>query len=132
MVSLVVGGYESVTLASTWALYLLAKFPNVLDKLREENMAASKNKKGDFITSEDISKMKYTNKVVEETIRMANVALISFRLVTREVEYKGTKLQLVFTYEESFEWELINPEAEIIYLPHQKPVDGVEIKFSKI
>lgn len=26
-------------------------------------MAIKKNKKGDFITSEDVSKMKYTNKV---------------------------------------------------------------------
>jgi hypothetical protein len=32
-------------------------------ELQEENMAISKNKKGDFLTSEDVSKMKYTNKV---------------------------------------------------------------------
>ncbi|GMY15695.1 ent-kaurenoic acid oxidase-like [Fagus crenata] len=55
--------YESTSLVSLWAIYYLAKFPNVLEKLREENMAVTKNKKGDFITSEDVSKMKYTNKV---------------------------------------------------------------------
>ncbi|KAK7827619.1 ent-kaurenoic acid oxidase 2 [Quercus suber] len=37
----------------------------VLDNIvsLEENIAVSKNKIGDFITSEDVSKMKYTNKV---------------------------------------------------------------------
>lgn len=34
IVSLVIGGYQSVTLTSTWALYLLSKSPQVLQKLR--------------------------------------------------------------------------------------------------
>lgn len=34
IVSLVVAGYETTALASTWALYFLAKYPNVLEKLR--------------------------------------------------------------------------------------------------
>lgn len=71
IVSLVVAGYESTSLASTWAIYYLAKYPNVLKKLREENMVIIRNKKGDFITSDDVSNLTYTNKVVEETIRMA-------------------------------------------------------------
>ncbi|KAK9278687.1 hypothetical protein L1049_028261 [Liquidambar formosana] len=63
IINLMVAGYESTALSSMWAIYYLAKFPNVLKKLREENMAISQNKKGDFITSEDVSKMKYTSKV---------------------------------------------------------------------
>lgn len=34
IVSLLVGGYESTTLASMWAVYYLAKYPKVLEKLR--------------------------------------------------------------------------------------------------
>jgi cytochrome P450 len=34
IVSLVAAGYESTSIASTWAVYYLSKFPNVLDKLR--------------------------------------------------------------------------------------------------
>ncbi|KAK2993326.1 hypothetical protein RJ640_005362 [Escallonia rubra] len=34
VISLVAGGYESVTISVTWALYYLAKYPKVLDKLR--------------------------------------------------------------------------------------------------
>ena len=32
-------------------------------ELQEENMGIRKKKQGDFITSEDVSKLKYTNKV---------------------------------------------------------------------
>lgn len=34
IVSLVVAGYETTSLTSMWAVYFLAKFPNVLEKLR--------------------------------------------------------------------------------------------------
>ncbi|XP_044486871.1 ent-kaurenoic acid oxidase 1-like isoform X2 [Mangifera indica] len=193
IISLVVAGYESTSLASMWALYYLSKYPNVLQKLREENMAIRKNKKRDFITSEDVSKLKYTNKAVEETIRMANLAALVFRLATKEVEFEGYKIpknwkvilwvRYLHTDPENFDdpmcfnpdrwneparsgtyqvfgggpricagnmlarlqialllhhlsvgykWELLNPDAEIMYLSHPKPVDGVEINFSEI
>jgi ent-kaurenoic acid hydroxylase len=193
IVGLVTGGYESTTLASMWAIYYLSKFPHVLDKLREENRALSKNKAGDFITSEDVSKLGYTKKVVEEVVRLANVSVFVSRLVTNEVEYKGYVIpknwkvivwqRYLHTNPENFEdpfcfnpdrwnqparpgtflpfgaglrlcpgqmvaqlqlalflhhlcvgykWELVNPNAEMIYLPHQKPVDGVEVTFSEL
>ncbi|GKV14134.1 hypothetical protein SLEP1_g25047 [Rubroshorea leprosula] len=190
IVSLVVAGYESTSLATMWAVYFLAKSPTVLQKLRDENRAMRKNKQDYFITSEDVSKLKYTNQVVEETIRMANIAAFGFRLTTQEVEYKGYvipkdwKVVLWFRYFQTnpenfddpmcfnpdrwngparpgayqvfgggrricagnmlariqlalflhhlsvgYRWELLNPDAEMIYLSHPKPVDGVEVKF---
>ncbi|GFZ03645.1 hypothetical protein Acr_16g0002690 [Actinidia rufa] len=89
MIGLVVAGYEPSALASMWAIYYLAKFPMVLQKLREENMAIGGNKIGELITSNDVSKMKYTNKVVEETLRMANISAFIFRSGDEEVEYQG-------------------------------------------
>ncbi|KAF3437799.1 hypothetical protein FNV43_RR20555 [Rhamnella rubrinervis] len=193
IITLVIGGYESTTLAKMWAMYCLAKYPKVLEKLREENMSVSKNKEGDILTYDDISKLKYTSKVVEETIRMANVASLSFRMATKDVEYKGYKipknwnvilwLRYLHTNPENFEdpmcfnpdrwneppkpgtylvfgggsrlcagnmlariqlslflhylstgykWKLVNPDAQMIYLSHHKPADGVEVEFSKI
>ncbi|XP_004301171.1 PREDICTED: ent-kaurenoic acid oxidase 2-like [Fragaria vesca subsp. vesca] len=193
IVSLVVAGYASTSLASMWAIYYLAKFPNVLQKLREENMAIRKTKEGDFITSEDVSKMKYTNKVVEETIRMANIAAFIFRTATKDAEYKGyiipkgwqvivwvrylhtnseyfddpmcfnpnrwndparpgtyqvfgggsricagnmlVRIQLaVFLHHLStaYEWKLLNPNAEMVYLPHPTPIDRVDVSFKRI
>ncbi|KAK1401233.1 Ent-kaurenoic acid oxidase 1-like [Heracleum sosnowskyi] len=81
IVSLVVAGYESTSLAIMWALYNLAKYPNVLRKLREENMSLRKHKNGELLTSDDVAKLIYTNKVVEETIRMANIAAFISQLV---------------------------------------------------
>ncbi|XP_058762852.1 ent-kaurenoic acid oxidase 2-like [Vicia villosa] len=193
IVSLVLGGYISTSLVSMWAIYLLAKYPNVLKLLREENMAFTKGNSGDFITAKDVSNLKYTNKVVEEVIRMSNISAFIFRKVVNEVDYKGYKipkgwkvismLRYIHTDPENFrdpmyfnpdrwnetakpgtyqvfgagqrlcpgnmlarvqlalllhhlsigyKWELINPNANIIYLSHPAPIDGVEVKFSQL
>ncbi|XP_038703549.1 ent-kaurenoic acid oxidase 2-like [Tripterygium wilfordii] len=92
IVSLIVAGYESTSLATMWAVYCLAKYPNVLQKLREENMAMKKNNPEDLITREDVSKLEYTNKVVKESIRMANVTSFVFRSVAKEVEFEGYRI----------------------------------------
>ncbi|KAK2965943.1 hypothetical protein RJ640_005359 [Escallonia rubra] len=128
IVSLVVAGYESTSVAIMWALYYLAKYPPVLETLREENMALSKNKNGEFITSDDVAKLIYTNKVVEETIRLANIAAIIFRKATKDVENKGYKIPKGW----KLRWELLNPNANLSYLPNPKPMDGVEISFNKL
>ncbi|KAK3024014.1 hypothetical protein RJ639_045034 [Escallonia herrerae] len=204
IVSLVVAGYESTSLSIMWALYYLAKYPKILQKLRDENMPLSKMKNGELITSDELAKLKYTNKacfplyallfhVVEETIRLANIAATVFRTATRDVEYKGytipkgwkvilwvryphtdpenladplcfnpdrwdvpakpgsyqvfgggaricagnmlARLQVgIFLHylATGYEWELVNPNAEMSYLSHPKPVDGVEIAISKL
>ncbi|XP_057514689.1 ent-kaurenoic acid oxidase 1-like [Actinidia eriantha] len=193
IVSIVVAGYKSTSIAIMWALYYLAKYSDVLQKLREENRPISKRKNGELITSDDIANMKYTNKVVEETIRLANIAAIVFRTATKDVEYKGYKIpkgwkvmlwvRYLHTNPENFsdpmcfnpdrwneplkpgvyqvfgggsrtcagnmlarlqlavflhhlavgyKWELVNPNAQMTYLPHPKPVDGVEIVISKL
>ncbi|XP_030521857.1 ent-kaurenoic acid oxidase-like [Rhodamnia argentea] len=193
IVGFVFAGYESTSLASVWAIYYLAKSPNVLKKLREENMSISQNKKGEFITSEDISNMKYTKKVVEETLRMANISHFLFRLVKKDIDYKGYRipkgwkvllwLRYLHTNPENFDdpmcfnpdrwnesgkpeayqvfgggsricpgnmlvriqlsillhhlsigykWELLNSDADFVYLPHPIPADQVEVSFSKL
>lgn len=140
---------------------------------------------GDFITVEDIAQMKYMAKVVEETIRMANISLAVFRVAIRDVEYEDLQYQrdimssscgcdmhrharnfenlvsliperwdksakpgmlqvfgggsricpgnmlarleitiLLYHLVLGYEWEVINPDAKIKYLPHPMPVDG--------
>ncbi|XP_058762849.1 ent-kaurenoic acid oxidase 2-like [Vicia villosa] len=184
IISLVIGGYATTSLVSMWAIYLLAKYPIVLKKLREENTNYTKESPGDYITAKD---------VVEEVIRMANVASFVFRKAVKEVDYKGYKIPkgwkvILFlryfhtnpknfkdpmhfdpdrwnepakpgTYQVfgagqrlcpgnmlarlqfalflhhlsiGYKWELINPNADIIYLSHPAPVDGVEVNFGKL
>ncbi|XP_077225238.1 beta-amyrin 11-oxidase-like [Tasmannia lanceolata] len=92
IVPLIVGSYEPTSVATTWCLYYLAKSPSVLRRLREEHMKICEQKKGAFITVEDIRKMKYTHKVIDETVRMANVAPMIFRQVNKDVDYQGYRI----------------------------------------
>ncbi|KAJ9567281.1 hypothetical protein OSB04_003247 [Centaurea solstitialis] len=89
IVGILVAGYESTTLAATWAVYYLAKYPKVLKKLRDENVFLRKSKNEELVTSDEMLKMKYTMKVVDETIRLANISAIVFRTTTKDVQYKG-------------------------------------------
>ncbi|XP_062202216.1 ent-kaurenoic acid oxidase 1-like [Phragmites australis] len=193
IVSLVLAGYESTSSALMWAAYHLARSPHALAKLREENAAISKQKHGEFITPDDIPKMKYTAKVVEETLRVANIAAMVHRVALRDVEYAGytipqgwrvivwlrslhtdpnyyddplsfnpdrwersakpgtyqvfggghricagnmlARLQLSIMLHHlsvGYKWELINPDAEIIYVPHSKPSDGAVMAISEL
>ncbi|KAF8390282.1 hypothetical protein HHK36_024807 [Tetracentron sinense] len=127
----VVAGYETSSLVSMWALYYLAKFPNVLRRLREENMAISKNKKGDFIYHEDISQMKYTNKEPAKP-GTYNVFGGGPRICPGNMLARMQLAIFLHYLAIGYKWELINPDAKITYLSHPKPEDGVEIAFSKI
>lgn len=52
-------------------------------------MSLKKVKNEELVTSDEILKMKYTMKVVDETIRLANIAAIVFRTTSQDVNYKG-------------------------------------------
>ncbi|CAI9787264.1 unnamed protein product [Fraxinus pennsylvanica] len=86
--SLLVAGYESTSLAIMWAFHYIAKYPDVL-KLHEEHLPNSKKLNGDFITYDEISSCKYTSKVVEKIIRLANISTCVFRTAKKDVHYKG-------------------------------------------
>ncbi|KAH6756956.1 hypothetical protein C2S53_009190 [Perilla frutescens var. hirtella] len=84
IVSLVIAGYTSTSLVIMWAFYYLPKYP--------QHMPISKKLNGNLITYEEISSCKYTSKVVEEIIRLANVAAFTFRSAKEDVEYRGYKI----------------------------------------
>ncbi|XP_071731622.1 ent-kaurenoic acid oxidase 1-like [Rutidosis leptorrhynchoides] len=89
IIGILLASFETTSLTTTWAIYYLAKYPKVLQKLRDENMTLKNEKQGQLVTSEEILKLKYTTKVVDETIRMANVAGYVFRRATKDVTYEG-------------------------------------------
>ncbi|KAL6007172.1 hypothetical protein ACLOJK_032668 [Asimina triloba] len=94
IVSLILGGYESTSNVMTWALYYLAKYPGVLQKLKEEIGQMSNQKSEDeLLTLEDTKEMKYTSKVADELIRLSNVSPFIFRRVVKDdVILNGYKL----------------------------------------
>ncbi|XXG64221.1 hypothetical protein AAC387_Pa05g2226 [Persea americana] len=54
-------------------------------------MAIRERKEG-FVTMDGISEMKYTRKVVEETIRMANIAPVVFGQANKDVDGQGYRI----------------------------------------
>ncbi|XP_058088361.1 ent-kaurenoic acid oxidase 2-like [Magnolia sinica] len=94
IVSLILGGYESTSNVMTWALYYLAKYPSVLNKLKEEIRGITNQKsKDELLTLEDIKEMKYTSKVADELIRLSNVSPFIFRRVVKDnVVLNGYKI----------------------------------------
>ncbi|OAY66298.1 Ent-kaurenoic acid oxidase 1 [Ananas comosus] len=91
-ITLVLAGYKSTSLAIMWALYHLSKTPDVLHKLREENILLRKEKKGEFLTLDDTYQLKYTSKVVEETLRLGNITMSVPRVANRDIEYQGYRI----------------------------------------
>nr|CAD1841793.1 unnamed protein product [Ananas comosus var. bracteatus] len=94
---LVLAGYKSTSLAIMWALYHLSKTPDVLHKLRlKTNVGrehlAKKEKKGEFLTLDDTYQLKYTSKVVEETLRLGNITMSVPRVANRDIEYQGYRI----------------------------------------
>ncbi|KAH9626179.1 hypothetical protein KSS87_001627 [Heliosperma pusillum] len=81
--------YIGIAYPVTWCIYFLAKNPHVLQKLREENMEMAKKKNGVDVTFEDFLKLKYTNKVVEETIRIVNISGFIFKKATEDIIFEG-------------------------------------------
>ncbi|CAI9281382.1 unnamed protein product [Lactuca saligna] len=86
---ILLAGYESTVIVTMWAIYYLAKWPEVLERLRDENMVLKKCKNEQLVTSDEILKLEYTMKVVDESIRLANVSTFIFRTTTEDIEYKG-------------------------------------------
>ncbi|XP_058099937.1 beta-amyrin 11-oxidase-like [Magnolia sinica] len=85
IICLILGGYESTSNVMTWAVYYLARYPSVLNKLKEEIHGITNRKsKDELLTPEDIKEMKYTSKVTDELICLSNVSPFSFRRVVKD------------------------------------------------
>ncbi|KAK9688965.1 hypothetical protein RND81_09G025200 [Saponaria officinalis] len=81
--------YIGIAYPVTWAIYFLAKNPHVLLQLREENMEMAMEKKGADVIYKDFLRLKYTNKVVDETIRIASLSGFVFKKATEDIKFEG-------------------------------------------
>ncbi|BBM99983.1 protein MpKAOL2 [Marchantia polymorpha subsp. ruderalis] len=89
LISLMLAGYESSAYSMMWVLILLAKHPECLAKLRAEHNHIKERIGESQLSLEDTNSMKYTHKVIDETLRLVNVAPMVFRTVLQDVTYKG-------------------------------------------
>ncbi|KAJ4842829.1 hypothetical protein Tsubulata_017094 [Turnera subulata] len=67
LMTMLIAGHETSAAVLTWTFYLLSKEPIVLSKLQDEVDSVLGDR---FPTIEDMKKLKYTNRVINESMRL--------------------------------------------------------------
>jgi cytochrome P450 len=76
VLNIMVGGYETTTYSLAWLLYLVARHPDVQQRLRDEVDGVL----GDRVpTADDLASLPYTKQVVDETLRVSPAAWQTMR-----------------------------------------------------
>ncbi|KAK0604420.1 hypothetical protein LWI29_015493 [Acer saccharum] len=91
IVEMMIPGEETVPTAMTLAVKFLSDSPVALKQLMEENMEMKKQKieSCDDYTWTDYTSLSFTQNVVSETLRMANIINAVWRKTLKDVEIKG-------------------------------------------
>ncbi|XXG76793.1 hypothetical protein AAC387_Pa08g1078 [Persea americana] len=91
IVEMMVPGDESVPAVMTIAVKYLSDHPLVLKQLLEENMELKGKKSclGEPYTWMDYVSLSFTQNVINETLRMANIINAAWRKALKDVEIKG-------------------------------------------
>ncbi|KAJ1443535.1 Cytochrome P450 [Sesbania bispinosa] len=67
LMTMLIAGHETSAAVLTWTFYLLSKEPSVMSKLQEEVDSVIGDR---FPTIEDLKKLKYTTRVINESLRL--------------------------------------------------------------
>ncbi|MEU9714591.1 cytochrome P450 [Streptomyces sp. NPDC047976] len=89
VVNIMVGGYETTTGAASFMLYLLAKHPDIQERMHAELVEVLDGRVPDF---DDVGKLKYTRMVVDETLRLRGPAWQTMRRAVGPDEVGGFRI----------------------------------------
>ncbi|KAL1354886.1 3-epi-6-deoxocathasterone 23-monooxygenase CYP90C1 [Arachis hypogaea] len=94
IIEMMIPGEETLPTAMTIALFFLSNSPLALSKLREENMQLKRQKSSSPNSSDeyawtDYMSLQFTQNVISETLRMANIVNGIWRKAVKDVEIKG-------------------------------------------
>ncbi|OMP04426.1 Cytochrome P450 [Corchorus olitorius] len=85
-----VAGHDTSSILLTFLVRLLANDPAIYAAvLQEQELIAKSKPSGEFLTWEDLAKMKYTWKVAMETLRLFPPIFGGFRKAVKDIEYDG-------------------------------------------
>ncbi|MFN8354346.1 MAG: cytochrome P450 [Spirosomataceae bacterium] len=76
--TLFMAGHETTANAMSWACYLLAKYPDVAQKIRNESLSVLGE--NGLPTMDDLKDLRYTMQVVQETMRLYPPAYVFSRM----------------------------------------------------
>ncbi|XP_022638447.1 3-epi-6-deoxocathasterone 23-monooxygenase isoform X2 [Vigna radiata var. radiata] len=90
IIEMMIPGEETLPTAMTMAVKFLSDSPLALSKLLEENMELKrqKNSAEDYVWN-DYLQLPFTQNVISETLRMANIVNAIWRKAVKDVEIKG-------------------------------------------
>ncbi|KAL6652202.1 hypothetical protein ACP70R_011127 [Stipagrostis hirtigluma subsp. patula] len=93
MFALLFASFHTTSLALTLAVKLLADHPRVLEELTVEHDAILEDRKAsresDEITWKEYKSMTFRSQVINETVRLANIAPGIFRKALKDIQFKG-------------------------------------------
>ncbi|KAK9448335.1 cytochrome P450 [Limtongia smithiae] len=85
MMTLLLAGHETTAGAVAWALYRMAKNPEIQDRLRDEILEAFPNGADDIKDADAIESLKYLNNVVRECLRVSPPVPLTVRQASEDV-----------------------------------------------
>ncbi|GLT39191.1 hypothetical protein SLA2020_133970 [Shorea laevis] len=90
IIEMMIPGEETVPTAMTVAVYFLSHCPTALNHLMEENMELkmAKVESGEDYSWTDYMSLPFTQNVINETLRMANIINAVWRKTQRDIEIK--------------------------------------------
>lgn len=86
---LIYAGHDTSTCSIAWALYLLAKHPDVAARLHAEQTQVLNGRE---LTMADLKAMPYLDSVVDEVLRLYPAVWIGMRGVTQDFEFDGKRI----------------------------------------
>lgn len=89
VITIFTAGHETTANLLTWTLYLLAKHPHVLNKLRDELQSLN----GRTPSVEDMQSLVYTRAVLNESMRLRPPVGVMMRKIAQETEIDGFRLK---------------------------------------
>uniref|UniRef100_A0A2N9F2Q7 Cytochrome P450 n=1 Tax=Fagus sylvatica TaxID=28930 RepID=A0A2N9F2Q7_FAGSY len=90
VILVMVAGHDTSSVLITFIMRLLANEPTIYAAVLQEQEEIVKSKpSGEFLTWEDLAKMKYTWRVSMETLRMLPPVFGGFRKALKDIEYGG-------------------------------------------
>ncbi|GKV41548.1 hypothetical protein SLEP1_g49061 [Rubroshorea leprosula] len=91
IIEMMIPGEETVPTAMTLAVYFLTHCPTALNQLKEENMKLKMEKmdSGEDYSWTDYMSSPFTQNVISETLRLANIINAVWRKAQRDIEIKG-------------------------------------------
>ncbi|KAI0391149.1 cytochrome P450 [Xylariaceae sp. FL0594] len=117
LMTFLAAGHETTASSMTWAIYVLSRFPQVQDRLRQEVREKLPSiDSGVGITSLDIDHMPYLNAVCNEVLRYFSPVPLTLREAAQDTDIVGQKVKkgtrVIFcAWATNFDKSLWGPDA---------------------